>query len=196
MKFDSVGQVEVDKLKRKVILSMYNGSVMSALYREEYKSTLSEIATLEESNQEYSIQNRKRDFKVSESTYAAGLTYYGTESDKVRIVYNDDIGTLVHELKHAYQFEIGNMSFDESGKKGDLLYDFYDEREAYNRGAALGREARSDDFIKTNYHLPSTYTTINSQPAKNRSIIKLLNARKNIYRKDGVTYKAGVKVTK
>ena len=68
------------------------------------------------------------------------------------------------------------------------------KREAYDRGAAFGGPVRTDEFIRLNYKLPSTKTTIESRHSNGNPIIDLLNRKRNVYRKDGVTYKAGVKV--
>ena len=198
MKFDSVSQVEVDKLKRQAAINLYkghNGDIESLLYQREYEATLSEISVLENSDQEYHVRNRGRNIKLDGfKDGAAGRTIYKNETDKVMMVYNGNLGTLAHELKHAYQFEIGNTSFDATGYSGGVLNDFYDEREAYDRGAAFGRPVRTDEFIRLNYKLPSTKTTIESRHSNGNSIIDLLNRKGNVYRKDGVTYKAGVKV--
>lgn len=195
MKFDTISQLEANKLKRQVVLNMCKGDVASSIYQSEYRATLNEIAILEKSEQMYSIQRRPGDFPVNGKS-SAGYTYYDVNTDAVRVIYNGELGTLAHELKHAFQFEIGNISFDGSGKSGGLLHDFYDEREAYNRGSAMGKPAMSDESIQKIYTLPMTNTTVESKNSRRESIIGLLNNRKNIYRRDGVTYKAGVRVSK
>ncbi len=199
MKFDSVSQIEVDKLKKQSVLNWYKGykgDIVSGLYQREYNSTLNEITKLELSDQEYFVRNRGRNIRMEGSkTGVPGRTIYNTETDKVMIVYNGDIGTLSHELKHAYQFEIGHTSFDVTGERGGVLNDFYDEREAYNRGSAFGRPVRTNKFIEINYNLPNTNTTIESKHSNGKSIVDMLINRGEIYRKDGVTYKAGVKVS-
>ena len=198
MKFDSVSQIEVDKLKKQAVLNWYKGykgDIESALYQREYISTLMELSKLELSNQNYHILRHDGDFYVKDGWRAAGWTHYLLELNVVEIEYNGHLGSLSHECKHAFQFDIGNNSFDETGDWSGNLYDFFDEKESYTRGAAFGRELLSDDGIKKEYRYPSlTYTTINSKPS-NRSIESILNAKKNIYRKNGDTYKAGIKVT-
>ena len=191
MKFDSISQIEVDKLKKQAVLNWYKGymgDIESALNRNEYNSTLMELSQLELSNQNYHVPRHDGDFLVKGKWGAAGWTHYLVDSDVVEIEYNGHLGSLAHELKHSFQFEIGNISYDETGETGDVLYDFYDEREAYSRGAAFGRRVMSDEDISKIYSRPMTYTTVNSQPQR-ISITDLLVKRKNIYRKDGVTYK-------
>ena len=45
---------------------------------------------------------------------------------------------LAHELKHAYQFETGQLSIANKSQPNYLLYDRTDEEEAYQRGALYG----------------------------------------------------------
>ena len=200
MKFDSVSQIEVNKLKKQATLNWYKGykgDIVSALNQREYNSTLNEITKLELSNQWYHITKHDGDFLVKGKWKAAGWTHYLLEPNVVEIEYNGTLGTLSHECKHAFQFDIGSLSFDETGDWSGSLYDFFDEKEAYVRGAAFGRKSLSEDEIKKTYNYPPmTYTTINSEPSNpNRSIEAILNAKKNTYRKNGNTYKAGIKVT-
>ena len=200
MKFDSVSQIEVNKLKKQATLNWYKGykgDIVSALNQSEYNSTLNEITKLELSNQWYHITKHDGDFLVKGKWKAAGWTHYLLEPNVVEIEYNGTLGTLSHECKHAFQFDIGSLSFDETGDWSGSLYDFFDEKEAYVRGAAFGRKSLSEDEIKKKYNYPPmTYTTINSEPSNpNRSIEAIVNAKKNIYRKNGDTYKAGIKVT-
>ncbi len=49
----------------------------------------------------------------------------------------DIIGVIAHEMKHAYQFEIGDISFSEDNNKFGITYDIYDEVDAYNRERML-----------------------------------------------------------
>ena len=71
-----------------------------------------------------------------------GETDYDIENDRVRIIisYDGETGDIAHELKHAYQFETGDLSFDSQtgGCARAVLYDLTDEESAYRRGAAYG----------------------------------------------------------
>ena len=199
MKFDSVSQIEVNKLKKQATLNWFKwnkGDIKSNLYQREYNATLNEILFLEESDQKYYVRNHGRNIRMEGiKGGASGRTIYKKETDKVMIVYNGNLGPLAHELKHAYQFETGNISFDATGYSGGILDDFYDEREAHNRGAAFGSPVRTDEFIKKNYNLPCTNTTVNSMHSNGESIVGSLIKWGDIYRTKGVTYKAGLKVS-
>lgn len=65
-----------------------------------------------------------------------GATSYNFSTNAVSIEFNGEWASLAHELKHAYQFEVGELSF--SRIKGQLgyLYDIEDEYTAHLRGAA------------------------------------------------------------
>ena len=70
-----------------------------------------------------------------------------------------ELGSFAHELKHAYQFEIGCLSFlenvvsDPQAPKGvavtpGFLYDYGDEVEAHSRGETFGSVGRCPDSAK------------------------------------------------
>ncbi len=60
---------------------------------------------------------------------------------------------LAHELKHAYQFEMGRMSVPIPGGAPLFLFDRYDELWAYDRGALFGGPLKTpaDIAADTNY---------------------------------------------
>lgn len=64
------------------------------------------------------------------------------------IAYDGNISDIAHEMKHAYQFEIGELSFDSHTGGYGVLYDLTDERAAYDRSAALGGQEVKDYDIK------------------------------------------------
>ncbi len=58
------------------------------------------------------------------------------ENGKVVMRYNrGDFDSLSHELKHGFQFSIGEISFSPSGKGGGYLYDLPDEQASWKRGS-------------------------------------------------------------
>ena len=73
-----------------------------------------------------------------------GWTEYDIETNSVVIKISVDSSdkifnyTLIHELKHAYQFETGYLTFHSDGKQGGHYYDYTDEEEAFRRAYALG----------------------------------------------------------
>ena len=105
--------------------------------RNELQQALDELASLKESNQMYHIE-----YGNTSSYDRKGETDYDIENDKVRIIiaFDGKDGDIAHELKHAYQFEKGEMSFDAQTGLGmrSLLYDITDEQAAYKRGEAFG----------------------------------------------------------
>jgi hypothetical protein len=88
-----------------------------------FKKTQREIKAMEESSTTYNI--------VTVSG-REGETSYNPETKAIDIVTNGSIGITVHELKHGYQFETGEISFLSGGASGNLA-DIGDEVEAYKR---------------------------------------------------------------
>lgn len=96
------------------------------------KSMLGEIRELENSEQVYTVSN---------ISGKEGGVSYDHSTEKISI----EIGTesknrsqlLAHELKHAYQFEKGKVSFRTDGSGYGSLYDITDETESYNRERAF-----------------------------------------------------------
>lgn len=104
--------------------------------RKEMTDALDEIEVLgnPDNEQEYT-------FVASEKL--GGRTNYDPKSGVVRIEYNvnDFTGTAIHELKHAYQFELGKIDFrglnNEKLWGPGITYDLTDEEEAYRRQYAF-----------------------------------------------------------
>lgn len=103
-----------------------------------------------------------------------------------------DMRLFSHELKHAYQFETGQLSI---GSKGMPFYDKMDEVEAYNRGAMFGQT------IYELNNLPAIYNPYPTGPidATNHPNImhllnnptqlqKIANITNSAFRIGGVTY--------
>jgi hypothetical protein len=93
---------------------------------EELSSSIFEIGVLRESENIYTFNKRR------EGGGNVNIDEFGV----LTINYNS-FHDMVHELKHAYQFETGEISFGKDGK-GGILYDKMDEVEAYKRGFAFG----------------------------------------------------------
>jgi hypothetical protein len=105
-----------------------SGSDMSVL-----NSTLQELSLLKSSSQVYDLYENSSDVP----TTADGITTYDTGTNAVNMSSRGgfSVGVFAHELKHAYQFETGNLFFWPSGKTGGVLYDLTDEYEAFSRGS-------------------------------------------------------------
>jgi RHS repeat-associated protein len=98
-----------------------------------YNSVLKEITDLEDSKQVYKV-SYDSNFSGNE-----GETSYDWINHDVAVKFSKSasFGTVGHELKHAYQFETGNVGFTRNGQSP--LYDITDETEGYNRELDLER---------------------------------------------------------
>ena len=92
----------------------------------ELNSAIIEINELENSNQIYSISK----LQSNENSSITGMTYH--KNGSVVAEFSNEI-SLAHELKHMYQFEKGETSFQLKGNGAGYLHDATDEIEAYNR---------------------------------------------------------------
>lgn len=146
MKFDSASVEFVNMYREDIDRRMSNDPNNI----NQYKTALGELDALEKSTQVYHINNKRPSAKVG------GETGYNMDNCYVEINADIDGGmyNLAHELKHAYQFECGDLSFNLSGGKG-VLYDFSDERAAFDRGALFGGLKYSDNDIKGRYRFNS-----------------------------------------
>ena len=93
----------------------------------EYKTIISEYDALERSDMIY---------KIGYWSEKGGGMSYDNGIINIKVGRNELPGIMAHELKHAYQYETGALSFKVyDGKVIDYgsLYDITDETEAYNR---------------------------------------------------------------
>jgi RHS repeat-associated protein len=123
-----------------------------------YGQVLSELNTLEASDQVYNIYTSSSDV----GSGAGGNVQYDVGTDAVNVNIKDsyNAGALAHELKHAFQFETGALSFGATGKTGGSLYDLQDEVEAYARGSMFGYPLNpSLSDLKRDYSSISSRTT-------------------------------------
>jgi RHS repeat-associated protein len=176
-----------------------------------------EINALEISNQMYDISDSgKHDVK---DDFGRGSNRSGVSFNRRTGVFEINISkggnyyvSLAHELKHAYQFEIGDFS---SGPdlssiqqlKGypALFYDAYDELDAYNREKIFGGKGKTLDEIhqhkdynflplerlgkSTNsYILKTALFTGKDTEKTNLARMGTAYATKTAFRLDGVTY--------
>ena len=133
MKFDSVSMGFVDEFRKKTI-SLISEATTSE-QRTELMTALEELSDLESSDQLYHI------LEVGESyNREKGGTYYQSVDNSIGIEFDGKFGNLAHELKHAYQFEKGELSFSkEKGGFGEL-YDITDEQAALRRGGVYDKK--------------------------------------------------------
>ena len=120
----------------------------------------SEIETLRESSIMYDYKEYERKCAVGEKDLRGFVSYNEkySESEGAFVVnintYFDSntegsfLGAFAHEMKHAYQFEMGELSFKKNGgetRVHGLLYDLTDEYEAHERGYQFGATNRNPE---------------------------------------------------
>ena len=194
MIFDSASMVHVNKLLSDIDRYIKIDSKNKELY-EQARTELSELIS---SNQIYKIEQVDNEINI-DSYEADGYTWYDINTNVVSIQYTKKggIGSLAHELKHAYQFETGELSFDNSGKYYGLLGDIFDEKHAYNRGSLFGGKNLGYLDIQIKYgfkdldnrKFSSIYTYFDDiRYATYGEYLSSKRAPINIYRLNGSTY--------
>lgn len=130
-------------------------------------------------------------YKVDPTIDVFGYTEYNIYNNyvSINICTNDkDLfwGTVAHELKHAYQFDAGLMSFLSSDGNSGWYYDYEDEIEAHRRGAAFGLPENID---------PEAYYEVIHKTPTGTGPINYINAiynrgfqEQNIYRYNHFSY--------
>jgi len=113
---------------------------------------LSELDALESLSQVYNLFENSKDVPGN----ATGTITYDTATDAVVISTGRgfSMGTFAHELKHAFQFQVAQLSFMGNGRSPGLLYDRSDEYEAHERGGFFGGSKENTvqiDQIYNNY---------------------------------------------
>ena len=110
--------------------------------------TIAELDALENSDQVYNLVTSSPDVTGNQE---GNITYDpNTKEVNVNVKNGYTSGLFAHELKHAYQFETGALSFGPNGN-GGILYDIQDEVEAYHRGTYFGESSKTQSQIRTLY---------------------------------------------
>ncbi len=126
------------------------------------EATRSEIAMLAGSSQMYDvIMDNSRN--TSESIVGGFNFNFSNGNAEIMMPSGGGMGLFAHELKHAYQFETGELSIGPSMPKdpngyANFIYDKHDEVDAYSRGAMFGQT-----YYGIN-NLPSAYSAIATGP--------------------------------
>lgn len=163
-----------------------------------------EIGTLAASNQVYDVQT---DNSLNTSDIMGGGFSFDFSSGNAKILMpsSGGMGLFAHELKHAYQFEIGQLSIgprmsNDSNGYTNFAYDKHDEVAAYSRGAIFGQTAYGVNNLPAAYNnLPTgpidvvTYpglAAINALPAPQRPAVyqSIANSTRHAFRVGGQTY--------
>ena len=129
-------QQKVEKMKaNSPNYERYNG------YIADLEQALNEYQVLCDSKQLYDLNTKLKRPAVGgdPDIEYSGWTGY---NNGTFIIYIGHLGSdfnisLIHELKHAYQFETGYTDFDMTGNGGGAYYDIADEEEAHNRQTSL-----------------------------------------------------------
>ncbi|MDE6109787.1 MAG: hypothetical protein K2F72_05840, partial [Muribaculaceae bacterium] len=117
---------------------------------------------------------------------------YNSETGIFEIkLHKNDVGDIAHELKHAYQFENGQISYYDTsiGTSTTTFYDLTDEEEAFQRGALFGQ--RIDAPVRNIYaNLPTDKRELSPEQKKYLYILQPFSNKNNIiFRWGGKTYR-------
>ncbi len=125
----------------------------------DYKAILAEINALESAKQVYDIQYDESRNTNTSSEGRLGFDF-STGIATIYLPYGEGLGLLAHELKHAYQFQTGELSLINLNSPGgvNLFYDRSDEVAAYDRGGMFGQKSYGM------YNLPSIYKDLSTGP--------------------------------
>lgn len=170
-------------------ITRINSRIGSAYKKiEQFSSCLDEIDILESSSQEYDIYESSK--YNTETEYISGVSI-NSNTKRFEIVLGiRNISSLAHELKHAFQFDVGDFSSGYSSK-GTPFYDLYDELDAYERGALFGGESRSLNSLSSDHqyrNLQSERKSANLYDFTNERWQEISNKYKSSFRINGVLY--------
>ena len=147
LRFDTVSMTYVNQLRGEIDKRIETNPNK----KEEYEQVLGELTELTESNQLYHIDKIKT-INTNGGLSIEGYTEYSLSDNSVQIHFDGTFGALAHELKHAYQFEKGHLSFDGTNNSSPgVLYVFKNERQAYDRGKLFGGTCLSHLWIALIY---------------------------------------------
>ncbi len=186
---DIQAKIDGGGLSEKKVKTLQNRIKRIEANSAELKSVQEEIDVLKQSSQVYDIalDNSRNDSNML-GTEVNSIAYFNPENGVFEIRLGDSsLGLMAHELKHAYQFEIGAFSTG-TNHTGTPFYDQSDEWEAYKRGELFGGER-----VLT---LPTIYSGIQTGPVDYKSLNPMIISNlhsfakrtKSAFRINGVTY--------
>lgn len=141
----------------------------------ELEGVRGEIATLAGSDQVYDVVpggSTQTDMMGNRKTTNSFGFNFNNGRAEIKVSSGTSLDLFAHELKHAYQFERGEISVGSIFKNhpnlgtGTLFYDKYDELEAYKRGNLFGG---SETYTNIN-QLPEMYDRINNNVSNINSV--------------------------
>ena len=166
--------------------------------RKEIGDALKELVVLSESDQVYHVE-----IGEVKTPRSKGEIGWDAKNSRVSITLDFDyqISDIAHEMKHAYQFETGDLSFDSHTGRYGVLYDVTDERAAYDRSAALGGQIVNDATISRqrtkngnggcDYPFimrdQAQWPDVGQERITNRNVNSKVSLINNVYRKNGKT---------
>ena len=128
-----------------------------------------ELSVLRESDQLYDIERFIPSVNEYVTSDDSGKTTFENGTVLMTIPYGGRMELVAHELKHAYQFEVGEMSLGKGKGKDKGFYDYTDEVSAYKRGSYFGGSERvpsSYNELKNFDENVGKYIYINTDPNK------------------------------
>ena len=158
----------------------YNNGLIKEFY-----ASIDEIGVMIDSNQEYSIIPSGK-YNLLSDNIIRGASLFNEKTGVFEMVvpFEGGMGLLAHEMKHGYQFEIGEFS-----NITKLNYDLEDEYEAYYRQEVYGGEALSKEEIDHQYPYLSHKNIYFKQQIESFGPQKYANKVKASFRINGVTYR-------
>ncbi|MEM9889173.1 MAG: RHS repeat-associated core domain-containing protein, partial [Bacteroidota bacterium] len=133
---------------------------------QELETVKSEIATLEASSQKYDVRETNELYEAG-AVHGTGTdvaaTYYNFENNALEIAVSSgaSVELFAHELKHAYQFEIGEASYGGLMEVAPIfLLDKQDELAGYQRQGLFG----SNEGVTNIRTLPERYSQLPTGP--------------------------------
>ncbi|WP_455498041.1 hypothetical protein [Coprobacter sp.] len=156
------------------------------------ETVVGEIGVLAASDQVYDVRS---DNSMSTGDMMVGGFTFNRSNGVAEIKMPDggDMGLFSHELKHAYQFETGQLSSDR--KNTPVLCDKHDEVAAYSRGAMFGQTKYGLNNLPSIYnHLPVGPIDATNHPNIMHllnlpsQLQKIANNTNSAFRIGGVTY--------
>jgi len=161
-----------------------------------------ELSTLGGSSQMYDIKISDK-YSTKDATVAGAGFDFSNGNFVVVMPSNKNLGLFAHEMKHAYQFEIGAYSVGDEIKNRNLsifsflLYDQSDEVAAFARGHLFGGDYRSASSIASDSHYGKFPTGpvdfrnipyINNNLSNPRALRGFARETRHAFRVNGVTY--------
>ncbi|MDE6286094.1 MAG: hypothetical protein K2L99_03770, partial [Muribaculaceae bacterium] len=186
------------KLSDKNMNKAQNALTKAAQKLSTYQGIMKELFQLQKSDQVYDISISReysdaRDLRNDHAiAYDRDGAKYNSENGIFEIkLHKNDLGDIAHELKHAYQFENGQISYYDTSmdRTSVTFYDLTDEEEAFQRGALFGQ--RIDAPVRNIYpNLPTDKRELSPEQKKYLYILQPFSNKKNIiFRWGGKTYR-------